>query len=62
MTTPPHVFVKQAFDELKKVKWASRDDVVRLTISVVAISTIVGIFLGSIDFFLTNLIDTVLSR
>jgi len=62
MATHPVTFVKQAFDELKKVKWPSRDDVIRLTISVVVISIIVGIFLGSMDFFLTNLIDTVLSR
>lgn len=56
MTYSPVTFLREAFDELKKVTWPTRDDVVRLTFTVIVISTLVAIFLGSIDFGLEKLI------
>ncbi|OGH48226.1 MAG: preprotein translocase subunit SecE [Candidatus Levybacteria bacterium RIFCSPLOWO2_01_FULL_39_10] len=62
MTTSPLTFVRESYDELKKVKWPTRDDIIRLTIAVVAISLLVGVLLGSIDLFLTKLTDFLLNR
>jgi len=62
MATSPLTFVQQSLDELKKVKWPSRDDVIRLTIAVLAISLLVGVFLGTIDYMLTELINFILKR
>jgi len=55
MATTPVVFLKEVQDELKKVVWPTRDEVIRLTFVVVAVSLVVGLFLGGIDFILTKL-------
>lgn len=60
MTTTPVTFVKQAVDELKKVTWPTRSEIIRLTTSVIIISVVVGVFLGGIDFILTKVMEVVL--
>lgn len=41
-------------DELKKVTWPSRAETTRLTIIVIAISLIIGLYIGIIDFLLAK--------
>ncbi|MBI4098359.1 MAG: preprotein translocase subunit SecE [Candidatus Levybacteria bacterium] len=60
MTTTPIDFVKQALDELKKVTWPTKAEIIRLTISVIVISIAVGVFLGGIDFVLTKVMEVVI--
>ena len=60
MTTQPQVFLKEVTDELKKVVWPTRSEVTRLTVVVIVVSLIVGVFLGGIDFLLTKLMETVI--
>jgi preprotein translocase subunit SecE len=60
MAVNPTVFVRQAYDEIKKVTWPARPEVIRLTVSVVIISLIVGLFLGGLDFALTKLLQVLL--
>ncbi len=55
MATSPVVFLKEVREELKKVVWPTKDEVIRLTFVVILISLIVGLFLGGIDFILTKL-------
>lgn len=62
MATSPITFTKQALDELKKVTWPTRAEIIRLTVSVLVISAVVGLFLGGIDFVLTKTIGVVLTR
>ncbi len=62
MATSPITFTKQAVDELKKVVWPTRVEIIRLTVSVIVISTVVGIFLGGIDFILTKAMEVLLNR
>ena len=62
MTTSPITFVKQSLDELKKVTWPTRTEIIRLTVSVIIISVVVGIFLGGIDFLLTKVMEIVLNK
>ena len=59
MATTPVVFLKETRDELKKVVWPTRDEVIRLTTVVIIVSVIVGIFLGGIDYILTNLLTLI---
>ena len=59
MATTPVVFLKETRDELKKVVWPTRDEVIRLTTVVIIISIIVGVFLGGIDYILTNLLTLI---
>lgn len=62
MATHPITFTKQAVDELKKVTWPTKAEITRLTVSVIVISAVVGIFLGGIDFVLTKTLETLLNR
>lgn len=59
MPTNPTVFVREAYDEVRKVTWPKRDEIIRLTVSVIIIAAIVGIFLGSIDFLLTKILQII---
>ena len=43
--------------EMAKVVWPKRDEVVRLTLIVLAISAIVGVYLGGLDYALTKLLE-----
>jgi preprotein translocase subunit SecE len=62
MATTPASFLKEVRDELKKVVWPTRDEVIRLTGVVVLVSLIVGVFLGGTDFILTKLVGLLINR
>ncbi len=53
--TSPLTFVQQTYDELKRVVWPTREQLFRLTFVVIAISVVVGVYIGGIDFVLTKL-------
>lgn len=55
MATSPVIFLKEVQEELKKVVWPTRDEVIRLTFVVMLVSLIVGLFLGGIDFVLVKI-------
>ena len=59
MATTPTAFLRETRDELKKVVWPSRQDVIRLTFVVITVSLIVGLFLGGLDFVFTKILETV---
>jgi preprotein translocase subunit SecE len=54
MATTPIAFLTEVRDELKKVVWPTRDEIIRLTALVVIISLIVGFFLGGLDYIFTK--------
>lgn len=43
-------FFKEVYVELKKVNWLSRNEVLRYTLLVLAITVIVAAFLGGLDY------------
>lgn len=62
MATTPVVFLKEVRDELGKVVWPTRNEVIRLTGVVILVSLFVGIFLGGADFILTKLVGLLIAR
>jgi preprotein translocase subunit SecE len=56
MATTPVVFLKEVNEELKKVVWPTRPEVIRLTTVVILVSLIVGIYLGALDLIFTKLL------
>lgn len=62
MATTPASFLKEVRDELQKVVWPTRDEVIRLTAVVMIVSIGVGIFLGGADFILTKLVEVVILK
>jgi len=62
MATTPVVFLKEVRDELKKVVWPTKEEIIRLTGVVIIVSVAVGIFLGGTDFILTKLVGLLITR
>jgi preprotein translocase subunit SecE len=60
MATTPVIFLKEVRDELKKVVWPTRDEIIRLTAVVIIVSLIVGLYLGGIDLVLTKILAMVI--
>ena len=52
-------FLSEVKAELVKVTWPKRNEVIRLTLVVIAISAIVAGFVGILDFLFTKLLETV---
>ena len=46
-------FLKEVKEELEKVAWPTREQIVRYTILVIIVAVAVGVFLGGLDYILT---------
>ena len=46
----PVTFLQETYEELKKVTWPTRPEVIRLTFIVITISVIVGLYIGALDY------------
>ena len=57
MATTPVGFFRETRDELKKVVWPTRQEVIRLTLVVITVSLLVGVFLGGLDFTFTSILQ-----
>jgi preprotein translocase subunit SecE len=55
-------YLKEVWEELGKVTWPTRNEAIRMTITVIAVSAFVAAFIGSLDFVLTNAITKILTR
>lgn len=53
-------YVRESRDELKKVVWPTRQETVRHTIMVIAISVAVAVFLGALDYVFAIGLDVIL--
>lgn len=58
----PVTFLKEARAELFKVNWPTKDEVIRLTLVVVAVSVAMGLYVGGLDFIFTKLTDILINR
>jgi len=56
----PITYLKEVRLELKKVTWPKVSEVVKLTLTVLLISGVIGIYLGGLDFAFTKLLEVVL--
>ena len=46
----------EIYSELRRVTWPTREETTRLTIMVVAVSAVIGIFLGLVDIGFSRLV------
>ena len=49
-------FIGDAFNELKRVTWPTKEETTRLSIIVVSIAIVIGLFLGLIDLAFSKII------
>lgn len=55
-------FLKEVRSELKKVVWPDRPTAIRLTATVLVVSTFLAIYLGLLDFILTESLKSLVKR
>jgi preprotein translocase subunit SecE len=53
-------YFNESWSELKKVTWPTRETVIRLTLLVIAVSIVVGIYIAVLDRLFNSLLDAVL--
>jgi len=53
-------FLKEVRVELGKVTFPSKDEVIRLTVIVIVISVVVGLYLGGVDFVFTKMLEFII--
>ncbi|MBI4990672.1 preprotein translocase subunit SecE [Candidatus Gottesmanbacteria bacterium] len=53
----PVIFLREVKSELGKVVWPTREEVVKLTIIVVAVSLAIGLYIGGLDLIFTKFTD-----
>jgi len=51
------IFLKEVRLEIKKVNWLTKRETIRYTLIVIAVSVVLAIFLGSLDFFFTRFLN-----
>lgn len=56
----PITFLRQTYDELKLVKWPTRNEIIRLTTVVLFISLVIGVYIGALDFIFTRLVSLII--
>jgi preprotein translocase subunit SecE len=55
-------FLVEAKAELLRVNWPSQKQIVRYTLLVIAISLVMAVFLGGLDFLFSSLVERYLIR
>ena len=60
MLTGIRRYLVESWAELKKVAWPTRETVVRLTVLVVGVSIVVGIYIFVLDSIFNSLVDQVI--
>jgi preprotein translocase subunit SecE len=56
----PVTFMQEVVSELRKSVWPSKEEVVRLTAVVIAMSVVIGFFLGGLDRLFAELFTRVI--
>lgn len=54
-------FFGEVVSELKKVTWPTRQETMRLTLLVIAVSVVIGVALGGLDLLFTRLLELITS-
>jgi len=62
LVKPTINYLKEVRLELSKVVWPKREEVIKLTLIVIIISVIVGLYLGALDFIYTKLLELIINR
>ncbi len=58
----PIKFLSSVREELKKVIWPTRKEVIRMTGMVLAVSIAVGVYIGGLDYAFTQLMQLIIKK
>lgn len=55
-------YINEVRGEMAKVVWPTRGQTVRMTLLVLAVSVVMGIFIGGMDYLFSNVLSAILQR
>lgn len=55
-------YLSEVRGELSKVVWPKREEIIRLTLVIFIISTVVGAYVGALDYGMTKLLEVTVAR
>jgi len=55
-------YLSEVRSEMVKVTWPTREQAVKMTLLVIIVSVVIGVFIGSLDIFLSRVTGAILSR
>ncbi len=55
----PFIFLREVKSEMEKVVWPTRNQAIQLTVMVIAVSVLVGAYIGGLDFIFTNVLNSI---
>lgn len=55
-------YFKESFNELKKVVWPTRKQTIEITVVVIIVTMIIGLYLGGADYLLSKAFNFLLER
>ena len=55
-------FIGETVSELRRVTWPAREETTRLTVMVIAVAAVVGVFLSIVDLIFAGLIGVLLGN
>ena len=55
-------YIKEVRGEMEKVVWPTRGQTVRMSLLVLAVSIVMGIFIGGMDYLFSNILSAILQR
>ena len=62
MFTKAVKFFVEVWEELGKVTWPTKNEAIKLTLTVIVVSAAIAILIGGLDFILTNFIAQILTK
>lgn len=55
-------YLREVRSEMTKVTWPTRGQTVKMTLLVIVVSVVIGVFIGSLDILLSRIAGAILSR
>lgn len=55
-------YVRQSFNELRKVVWPSRPTAIKYTIAVIVFAIVIAIFIGVVDYFFAQVVQQIILK
>lgn len=53
-------FLRESRAELKKVRWPTREQTIQYTLAVIAVSAVLALFLGGLDYVFQTIVDIII--
>jgi preprotein translocase subunit SecE len=53
-------FIRESYEELKKVSWPSRKQTINYTLVVIGVSVAVAVFLGVLDMIFSSIVERII--